>query len=329
MFALSYNISIGGRKFSGVYEVEIKRSITSLVATAKIKVPSTAVLKKSDGTRLNVLTAQEVKRGDKVEVELGYNGKLYKEFSGYVSRVNLTQPLVVECEDGGFKLREKSIAKKYKNSTLNAVLTDILAGTKIKFSTGGLSVGIEKLILATETGGSVPLIDALQHVLDRYGLVGYFDTDQSLFVGLRQGNKSGTAKLKIGWNTIKDDELKYHNKDEQKVKITAVYVNKLGKRTEVKVGDKEGATRTVFLTDVSDETQLKKLATNELEKYKFDGYAGKITAFIQPFAAPGYVIELKDPQYSVRNGNYYCEGVEVTFGTDGARRKIELGAKVS
>lgn len=328
MFRLDYDIRIAGKKFTGVNQVEVKRSIATLAGTAKIRVPSTAVVKKTDGSRLNVLTAQQIKRGDAVEISLGYNGKLYKEFSGYVSRVNLTKPLEIECEDGAFQLREKSIAKTYKASSLNAVLTDLTAGTTIKVNTAGLTLNIEKLILATTKGGNVTRIEALQHVLDRYGLVGYFNENQELFVGLRQGNKTGETKLKIGWNTVKDDELKYHNKEEQKVKITAIYVNKLGQRTEVKVGDEDGAQRTIFLTDVADSTQLKKLAENELEKYKFDGYAGKITTFLQPFAAPGSVIKLTDPEYGDRNGSYYCEGVEVTFGTSGARRKIEIGAKI-
>ena len=328
MFRLDYDIRIAGKRFTGVNQVEIKRSIATLVGIAKIRVPSTAVVKKTDGSRLNVLTAQQIKRGDAVEISLGYNGKLYKEFSGYVSRVNLTKPLQIECEDGAFQLREKSIAKSYKNTTISAVLSDLTAGTSIQTDTGGLAVNIEKLILATTKGGEVTRIEALQHLLDRYGLVGYFDENQKLFVGLRQGNRTGETKLRIGWNTIKDDELKYYNKEEQKIKITAIYVDKLGKRTEVKVGDEEGAQRTIFLTDVADTTQLRKLAENELEKYKFDGWAGKITAFLQPYAAPGHIIKMTDPEYNDRAGSYYCEGIEITFGTSGARRKIEIGAKV-
>jgi hypothetical protein len=328
MFALCYKVTIGTKKFSGVYEVEVKRSITSLGATCSIKVPTTAALKQTDGSRLNVLTAQQIKRGDAVEVELGYDEKYNKEFSGYVTRVNYSQPLEVECEDALFILRQKNIAKSYSNTTLDTVLKDLMEGTSIKTDTGGLKINISKLILATKTGGEVTREIALKDILSRYGLVGYFDTTQSLFVGLRQGKRGRTVKLRLGWNTIKDDELKYHSADESQVKIKAIYVDKLGVRTEVEVGDKAGASRTVFLTDVADKAQLKILAENELAKWKFNGYAGKITAFLQPFAEPGCIIHLTDPQYAQRSGDYYCEGIEVKFGTSGARRKIELGARV-
>ena len=331
MFKLDYVITIGGKEFRGVNHVEIKRSITSLTGTAIIKVPSTAVLKQTDGSKLNVLTSQQIKRGDAVEIELGYNGKLFKEFSGYVKRVNFTRPLEIECEDAVFLLRSKYIKKTYKKSdkpTLNKVLSDLLEGTGLSFDTGGLSINIDQLILATDSGGEIPREEALNYVLDRYGLVGYFDTDQKLFIGLRQGKRGRTTKYKLGWNTIKDDELKFHTADDMKIKIKAIYINKLGVRTEVEVGDEDGSGRTIFLSDVEDAATMKKLAQNELDKFKYDGFEGKITAFLQPFAEPSGIIEIEDEKYSQRNGSYYCDGVEVTFGSNGARRIIQIGAKV-
>lgn len=328
MFALDYKITIGTKRFSGVFSVEIKRNITELTGTAKIKLPATAVLKQADGTKMNVLTAQQIKRGDAVEISLGYNGKLKKEFSGYVARLNMTQPLEVECEDAVFLLRQKSIKKTFKNTTLSAVLTELTVGTGIAVSTGGLSLNIEKLILATETGGEVSRDIALSALLDRYGLVGYFDTAQRLFVGLRQGKRLETARIKLGWNTIKDDDLKYFSADEQKIQIKAIYIDAKGVKKEETAGESGGAVRTIFLTDIKSELELKKLAENELKKYKYDGYSGKLTCFLVPFAEPGSVINISDPSFNRPEGAYYCEGVEVDFGTNGARRMIEIGAKV-
>lgn len=331
MFRLDYIVTIGNNKFRGVHSVEIKRSITSLTGTAKIKVPATAVLKQTDGSRLNVLTAQQVKRGDKVEIELGYNGKLNKEFSGYVKRVNYTQPVEIECEDAVFLLRSKKIKKSYKKSegvTLRRVLTDILDGTGIKFDTGGAEVNIETLLLASKSGDEVPCEEALNFVLERYGLVGYFDTSQKLFVGLRYGKRLGTVKYKLGWNTISEDELKYYKAEDMKYRVKAVYYNSLGKKKAIEVGDGDGSIRTIYLTGVKSDGDVKTLAENELNKWKFDGYAGKIKAFLQPFAEPGSIISLEDTKYSQRSGNYYCEGIEIEFGDKGARRTIEIGAKL-
>ena len=328
MFTLSHDIRIAGKRFSGIEAVEIKKAISNLSSSATIKVPATALVKKTDGSRVNVLIAQEIKRGDKVEIELGYNGILRREFTGYVSRINYAQPMEIECQDASFRLREITIQKRYTATDITVVLRDILEGTGIDYTTEGLTLRTEKLNLTTDAGQSITRLEALRFLIDRYCLTGYFDNNERLFVGLRQGQKTGEVKLRLGWNTIKDDELKFHSKDEQRIKITAVYIDRAGVRTEVKVGDDEGESRTVFLTDVSDKSKLKELATQELEKLKFDGYAGKVTAFLIPYAEPGFVVKITDEQYNERSGSYYCEGTELEFGQSGARRKIIIGAKV-
>lgn len=331
MFKLDYKITINNIRFNGVASVKTKRSLTSLGGSATIVVPATAVLKQTDGSRLNVLTAQQVKRGDPVEVELGYNGKLKKEFSGFVKRVNYTRPLEIECEDAVFLLRDKKVKKSYTksdNATIEKVIRDIIAGTNITLETGGLDIPIESLLLATKSGEEVPAEEALNHILDVYGLVGFFNTSQTLFVGLRYGKRLGEVKYRLGWNTIKDDELKYHNADDMKVKVKAVYFTALGKKEVREIGDGDGSVRTIHLTGVKDAAKIDELAKNELDKWKFNGFSGKITAFLEPYAEVGSIISIQDEKYPERAGNYYCEGTEVTFGAKGARRIIELGAKL-
>lgn len=328
MFELVHKIRIGNKAFNGIHSIEIKKSITQLTAMATIKVPATAVLRKTDGIKTTVMISQQIKRGDKVEIALGYNGRLRREFTGYVSRINYTQPLEIECQDASFRLRETRIQKRYSASSIQTLLDDILEGTGISYTTEGAQINTEKINLTTDAGESITRLEALRFLIDRYHLTGYFDNDERLFIGLRQGNKTGDVTLRLGWNTIKDDDLKYHNSDEQQIQITAVYISPTGVRTEVKVGDLEGANRTVFLTDVKDPKQLKVLAANELEKFKFDGFAGSISAFLEPYAEPGFVVHLKDEQFEERSGSYYCEETQVEFGQGGARRKITIGARV-
>ena len=40
------------------------------------------------------------------------------------------------------------------------------------------------------------------------------------------------------------------------------------------------------------------------------------------------IAEINDEQYKERDGRYYIESVETTFGTNGARRVVEIGIKV-
>ncbi len=48
MYVLCSNITIGGKRFAGVHEVKIKRSIHLIGATASVKVPVTAVLRQEE-----------------------------------------------------------------------------------------------------------------------------------------------------------------------------------------------------------------------------------------------------------------------------------------
>jgi hypothetical protein len=71
----------------------------SYVDRATIKVPITARIKRADETiTATAETAKLFKEGDAVSIDLGYNNKFNTEFIGFVSRVNFTTPVEIECE---------------------------------------------------------------------------------------------------------------------------------------------------------------------------------------------------------------------------------------
>ena len=137
-----------------------------------------------------------------------------------------------------------------------------------------------------------------------------------------------TVKYRLRYNVIKDDELKYQLAEDVRLKVKAVCYYKDGTKIEGEIGEEGGETKTLYYYDVKDAGELKTLAREELERYRFDGYRGRIETFLAPYALPGMVAQLDDPVYRERGGNYYIESTEVTFGTGGARRKIEIGIKV-
>ena len=328
MFVLVLDIQISKFTIEGVNHVEIDRSVNKINGTAKIKLPTSAILRSGEEVK-TVQTAKEIKRGDKVGIKLGYDNQLFQEFEGFVTFINYDMPLVIECEDNFFILREKQIAKSYKETDLNTVLTDILESTGIDFETGGLNLSIEKLLLATSQGDAISRDEALKGVFSRYGLTGYFDSNGKLFVGLQQGKTGTTVKYKLGWNTIDDTDLKFHKADEIKLKVKAVFIDPDGSKIEVEAGDENGAIKTLFFYDVKDTAKLKELAENELKKYKFDGFSGSVKTFLQPFSDIAMIADITDNNFPDRTGKYFIEGVKTTFGESGGRKKIEIGAKIS
>lgn len=317
MFILSSVINIGGKSFTGVNEVKIKRSIHSLGATATIKVPVTAVLRSADAAPACIETAQAIKVGDRVQIMLGYDGQMQVEFKGYVKLLNLRTPLEIVCEDEFYTTRNRKVSLQGK-STLEKIL-----------KTCGLQIGYAtKLTLSAFQADDKPVAWVLAKLQTEYGLAIYFDYEGRVYASEPYKVVGSNVKYRLRYNVISDDDLKYHRADDVKLKIKAVCIYRDGTKVEAKIGAEEGTEKKLFFYDVQDQKELAALAAAELKRYSYDGYSGKITTFLLPHAEPCMAAEIEDEVYGARNGRYYIESVETTFGTGGGRRTIELGLKL-
>jgi hypothetical protein len=330
MFILVSNITIGDYTFKTVNAVEVKRSIHDIGATAKITIPATARLAKEGEPKTAVETAKQFKAGDPVSISLGYGTDLQKEFQGYVRRVNFTIPVTVECEDNIYLLKRKDVKKSWKATTLKEVLNYIITlvnadlAEEFKVKLSGLIPDVNMTNFEIKSNAAA----ALGKIKTHYGLATYFDLDGVLYSGLAYAPDLGTVKYKLRYNTVEDNDLKYRSAEDVKLKAKAINIQKDNTKVEVEVGDDDGEIRTLFFYNISSQDQLKKLAEEELKKYKFNGYEGKITTLLQPYALPGMTAEIEDVDFNERSGNYYIEGIQVTYGTGGARRIIDIGIKL-
>jgi hypothetical protein len=132
MFALNSDITIGKFKRVKPIECKITKSMFSYVDRVVIKLPITARIKRAgEVITVSVETAKVIEEGDKVLIKLGYNGSYKTEFTGFVSRVNFTSPLEVECEGYSYQLRQKTYLKTFKDAELLQVLKYLVQGTDI------------------------------------------------------------------------------------------------------------------------------------------------------------------------------------------------------
>lgn len=312
-------------RFNSLHSVETYKSLDKVGSSAKIKIPTSARLNYANTNQTeSVQTAKVFKRGDKVHIQLGYNGNLVSEFKGFIYKINLTTPLEIECEGYEFLLRQDCPTKTFASTTLKEVLNWLIAGTEISINGKIPDVNLTNFVIPK----SLNKLDVLQQLKERYGITIYF-ADNVLYAGLDFIQYLGTVKYKLGWNTVKEDELKYQYEDDVKLRIKAVLVKKDNTKLEAEVGDKDGQQRTLYFYNVSSKAELEKLALAEMKKYKFSGYTGKITTFLEPFAAPGMVAEIMDEKYNERGGKYEIRSVKTTFGQSGARRSVEIGKTVS
>lgn len=317
MFILCSKITIGDKSFTGVSDVKIKRSIHELGATATIKVPVTAVLHSESEPPTYVETAQAIKVGDRVTVMLGYDGVKNVEFRGYVKLLNLKTPLEIVCEDEFYTTRSRKVTLQGK-TTLHQILTDC-----------GLRVGYAvTLTLSSFQADNKPVAWVLAKLQTEYGLTIWFDLDGKVYASEPYKVVGRDVKYRLRYNVISDDDLKYHRADDVKLKVKAVCIYKDGTKVEAEIGAKDGTEKKLYFYDVKEQNELAALAAAELRRYSFDGYSGKITTFLQPYAEPCMAAAIEDEVYNVRDGRYYIESTEVTYGTGGGRRTIEIGLKL-
>lgn len=323
MFVLLSKIQIGQFQFKNVSEVKIESSLKVLEDTATIKVPTTALLKRTEDTVTEVETVKQFKVGDEVVVNFGYDGNLKEEFRGYVRKIKPKTPLEIECEDATFLLKRKNLKQAFRNTTLKEVLNFILEGTGVS-----LYAAVPEIKFAVFYFRDVNAAKALQKLKEEYGLVIYFKEFKKLFVGLSSDSDDVVVKYRIGYNVI-DNKLEYQNEEDVKLSIKAVLIKPDNTRIEKEVGDKDGEKRTLFTYELEDGESLETWAKEEMLKYKFKGYKGSMTTFLLPNAKVGNVARVQNEQFDEEPGDYLIEKIETTYGHGGGRRDVHIGLKLN
>ena len=309
MKVLSCNISIGSYTFDFVHSVEVDSSWDLLTDTAIIKMPSKLKLDKDQ--LKNVL-----KRGDKVIVKLGYNDALKTVFKGYLTRIKPTTPIELYCEDEMWKLKQIDINTSFKGGSLNDFLTDLFPDVKINAF---------DLQMAPFHASSINGAELLDKIKSEYSLYSFFRNDE-LVIGKQYDPNNYNKHIFIIDYNMESDDLEFLTKDELIIAVKAISNNADGTKTEIELGDKGGDTTTLNFYNLK-KTELQKVAEKEIERLKYDGWRGGFTAFGEPFIKHGDVIELRHEKDSDKTGAYWVDEVVYTYGVNGYRQDIKLGAR--
>lgn len=322
MFVLGAEISIAGKKFTRVNSVEIENDMKKLENMATITMPTTARLERAGEFISEVETAKTFAVGDEVIIKLGYDGDLREEFHGYVRKIRPNTPLEIECIDSTWLLRRKNLKAGFKNTTLKELLDFMLEGTGITLDGEPPEINFKVFYFR-----SINAAKALQKLKSEYGLTMYFTGFKKLFVGISSQSDGTIVKHVFGQNII-DHSLEWESEEDVRLSIKAVHIKKDNTKVIKEVGDSDGEKRTIFLYDLENESELERLALEELKKYRFTGYKGSFKTFLIPVAEIGNVTEIVDETFPERQGQYLIEKVVINFGESGARRVVTPGLKV-
>lgn len=332
MFQLSSDITIGNFRFSGVHEVQIRRSIHSYVDIATITLPAKAQVNK-DGKVVsqNIITGKQFTDGDPVTINLGYNGLLINEFKGFVTSRDLDTPLQVHCEGYSYQLKRNNITGSYPNVTVKDLLQKAIQNTDIKVH---CTVDMTLVNFELKDVKGTNVIDTIMEETDN-NLRIFFIQPNVLWCGFvytpyANGTDVfdlGKASYRLGYNVLRENNLKQRLPQDDPG--THIYVKKTatGVKLQGQSQDIPGALRKYkkSLNRMADADSLNSLAQEHQYLENYTGYEGNLNAFLQPWCCPGFQAWVSDDNYPERDGYYLVESTEVTFGVRGARRKIGVG----
>jgi elongation factor P hydroxylase len=305
-------------EFNFVNKVEIESSWKQLTDTARITLPRAINIL---GGNINEVVA----RGSKVIIELGYDGDLKREFTGYVTRVDAKIPITIECEDEMFLLKNTAFTKSFKNVSLKDIIKYIYPG---RAKVADISFGY--YYIKNKASAALVLSDLRQN----FGVVSYFKYELQgaeyvpvLYAGFPYDFKLSERVTYHFQRNIIDSNLQYRLKEDIKLLVKGISIQPDNKKIEIEVGDKDGEQRTLNYYAINKDA-LKRIITKEIDKLKVDGYRGDFETFGIPFVQHNYIADMQDSEYVDRPGQYLIDGVKTEFGISGFRRNIKLGTKI-
>jgi hypothetical protein len=333
MLVTKFDIQIGRFKFDFCAGVEITSTWENLTDTATISIPKRLRFKKNGEFTDEITSGPDAlwKRGDKVTVSLGYDTDVTQRFLGVITKIKPKLPLEFSCEDAMYILKQNTIKTYYKSSVRLPELVRAIVPESITTEVEDIKLGKFKIENATTA-------EVLDYLKKTFGLYSRFQPDGSLYVGFpyKVSKISDVVQTNI-WkfifsgpqgNVIDGSGLDYIRDDDTQLNVTAINVKPDNTKKSITVGDSLGEKRTLYFYDVSDD-ELERLATQALEKYKYEGFRGSFVTFLNPKVDHGQCVMLEDPEIPDRNGVYLVRQVVTRSGLDGGRQEITLDRKLS
>lgn len=321
MYKIDWKITIDGRDLRILDSVEITRDTENLTDSAVIKLPSWVYNR-------YIKDVDTIKRDQTVSISLGYDGDLHQEFSGYIRSVERDPSgLVINCQDEIYKFNQtkmedkpydKPTVKDLLNIVIKTVQPDLKLNCKYDFA-------YDKFTIKNATA-----LDVLKTIQDECHCMMYIkDGVFNVTPPYITPESTKIVRYDTSKNVMADGySLKYKDKEDRKLKVTAKGKDKTGKELTAERGE-GGDTETFDYKGIATQEMLDSIADNMYAAKSFSGYEGGFQAWYLPLVSKGDTADIADPNDPDRNGKYFIKSVVTTCSSGGITRKITLGKKLS
>ncbi|MGB1294860.1 MAG: hypothetical protein ACPG6V_05220 [Flavobacteriales bacterium] len=316
-------VQIGQVVFDSVHSINITQDVKKLSDKAIVKIPRAYTKANINGAEENLKdknVTDFISVKDSVKIWLGYNDELELEFSGFVSKIGADYPLIIECEDRMFLLKQSNFIKVFKSCKLSELVSFIAPTVKLNIE-ADFSLG--KFEINNQSAFRI-----LERLKKDYGIHSYFK-DDVLNVGFAISLKPlDTHKLILNRNVRSiASNLKFVKKEDLQLLVRYISRQKNGETFTGEFGDNSGSIKEIRIPNI-DQQELDSLAEADYKSSSFDGFQGVIPTFGLPKTSAGDAVEIIDTRHSERSGIYFIDGVKITFDSSGFKRKNHLGLKL-
>lgn len=315
-FNMVCEIIIGELVFRSIESVRIFESCVEIGNTAEITIPKE--YQKLKGKPV----LDYIKAGDKVEISLGYEDRMEKEFSGYVSAVDANLPLLIRCDDNFYPLKQNNWIKVYKTVTLKKLLQEIADGYTIDCP----DVDLGKYEL-----DNVSTFEVLRKLQDDFGLYTRL-IDNTIIVGYSwEWDFGKTAKhLYHRQKNVRGDKLEWKRESDYNVRVQVHVADAKGKKQTVKFGSALDHAAVVNIDMAGISVQVAKdIAQARYHKYVYEGLTGTVKGWGLPRTHAGDSMGYEDDFQPEKNSSYLIERVVIDYNENtGFSRDNHLGYKI-
>lgn len=330
--------TIGNFRFDYVTNLSIESSWDTFTDTANIVIPNKF---RKDNQTIVVGDDNTFKRGDTVEIKIGYFPNLITKFKGFLANIRPESPLIFDCEDTMWLLKQENLVSKL---FISAKISDV-----IEYATASLSdLTIEYDNPDTEIGdfqvdnkGFVNAVTVFEVLKKQFGYFIYFEDEILQVRKMRSVLSLSKPVHKMSFqNNVIEDNLVYQRDDDVNLVIKVESINldtntriirygfKVKGKTVISAVQRTGQTTKSLNVLNLNVTQIEEFIKDNIDKYIYEGYIGDFTTFLEPSVNHSDRIEFIDLKHREREGRYLIKKVNTGFGINGGRQTIQLQNRV-
>lgn len=315
-FEMNSRVTVGIVTFPEISSFKIDESISEIGNTARIEVP------RNYGAIKGKTVLDYIKVGDAVVIEAGYNGDYGVEFTGFVRRINAEMPLVIECDDEWWPLKQNNWVKSYRAVTLKALLQEI---------TSGYTIDAPDTDLGKFELDNCSTYEAYRKLQRDYGLYARI-VENKIIIGFSwDWQPAGIPLIYHRQKNIKTSKLEWKRVTDINLKVKITYFDEKGHRKQVEYGhtDNKGGRVVDKKYSGQDKAGADDMAKSLYGQYAYDGFTGSFTGFAYPRTHAGDSVSYTDNVLPGKEGTYLVQRVTISYNDNsGYSREMTISHKV-